>query len=82
MAVHPDHQHRGVGTMLMEWGIRHIDGRNLESFIEATTAGRRLYEKFRYRVLICNVIDTFFKDATDTWRALSSQLGDPRHWLM
>lgn len=43
MCVLPSHQRRGIGSMLMR-----IDQQGLESFIEATDAGQKLYEKFGY----------------------------------
>ncbi|KAF2800991.1 hypothetical protein K505DRAFT_291735 [Melanomma pulvis-pyrius CBS 109.77] len=51
MCVLPSHQRRGIGSMLMHWGLEHTDQQGIESFIEATEAGRYLYEKFGYRAV-------------------------------
>jgi hypothetical protein len=48
MAVLPSHERRGIGTMLMEWGIEKTDAQGLESFLEVSTYGKRLYERMGY----------------------------------
>ncbi|CAG8961277.1 hypothetical protein HYFRA_00013556 [Hymenoscyphus fraxineus] len=45
-SVHPNHRSRGVGTRLMQWGIDQADKLGLEVFIEASQAGKPLYDKF------------------------------------
>jgi GNAT superfamily N-acetyltransferase len=44
--THPDHQRRGAGKMLMEWGCQEADRRGLEIYVEASSMGKGLYEKF------------------------------------
>ena len=46
--VHPIYRRRGIGTLLMEWGIKIADERGLESYIDATEEGIPLYEKHKY----------------------------------
>lgn len=50
MIVHPKYQYRGAGTKMMEWGTRLADEINALSVIEATLAGRWLYEKSGFAV--------------------------------
>ncbi|KAF2649419.1 hypothetical protein K491DRAFT_698110 [Lophiostoma macrostomum CBS 122681] len=50
MAVHPKHQHRGVGTMLMKKGMHMADEMKALSVVDSTVAGRPLYDKFDFHV--------------------------------
>lgn len=43
MAVHPDHQGRGVATLLLKEICRIADEHGQEVYLEATPAGKKLY---------------------------------------
>ncbi|KAL7623662.1 hypothetical protein AAE478_005214 [Parahypoxylon ruwenzoriense] len=43
MAVHPDHQRRGVGRLLLQWGIDVAEKLELPIYLEATESGLPLY---------------------------------------
>ncbi|KAI5860446.1 acyl-CoA N-acyltransferase [Durotheca rogersii] len=43
-AVHPDHQRRGAGTLLLRWGMEVADKLELPLYLEATGTGLLLYE--------------------------------------
>jgi len=45
LSTHPTHQHRGAGTILMEWGTAIADEMKVEAFIEGTIHAKHLYEK-------------------------------------
>lgn len=47
----PAYRRRGIGSMLMQRGIERIDELCIESFIEASPSGRRLYEKHGYTMV-------------------------------
>jgi GNAT superfamily N-acetyltransferase len=51
LATHPDHHRRGAGRMLLEWGAKSADERGYESFLEATSVGRPLYERCGYKAM-------------------------------
>ncbi|GLA01933.1 hypothetical protein AnigIFM60653_001224 [Aspergillus niger] len=46
--THPTYRRRGVGNMLMEWGVQKAEEKNLESYIDATEIGRELYSKWGF----------------------------------
>ncbi|CEJ80261.1 hypothetical protein VHEMI00457 [[Torrubiella] hemipterigena] len=48
LATHPDHQGRGAGHMILKWGEEEAARLGLTSYLEATAAGRPLYEKHGY----------------------------------
>ena len=77
MAVHPQHRHKGVATLLMEWGMKRMDELHLDSLVEATDMGRRLYENFGYRRVLVLAVDVTKREMSDTWRMLRSQVGLP-----
>jgi GNAT superfamily N-acetyltransferase len=45
LAVDPKFQRMGVGRKLLEWGLEKADKEGLECWIEASPAGKPLYEK-------------------------------------
>lgn len=64
--------------MLMRWGIDQIDRQDLESFIEATEAGRKLYERFGYREVKRVEVDmghvTVVDEEAKEWQQLEREL--------
>lgn len=49
LSTHSDHQRRGAGALLLKWGSEQADRIGADCYLEATTTGRPLYEKFGYR---------------------------------
>lgn len=44
LATHPDYQRRGVGKMLLNWGIEQAQQDKTNVFLTATAEGRFLYK--------------------------------------
>ncbi|KAF2181598.1 acyl-CoA N-acyltransferase [Zopfia rhizophila CBS 207.26] len=44
----PDHHRRGAGGMLVRWGVAQADEAQLPTYLEASDAGRPLYERFGF----------------------------------
>ena len=57
LATHPDHQHRGAATMLMDELVAEADALGLEMYCEATKTGRPLYEKYGFVTVKTLVFD-------------------------
>jgi GNAT superfamily N-acetyltransferase len=49
LAVEPGFQRMGIGKRLLEWGLEKADREGLECWIEASPAGKPLYEKLGWR---------------------------------
>ncbi|KAL5114700.1 hypothetical protein ACEQ8H_007434 [Pleosporales sp. CAS-2024a] len=45
IATLPDHQGRGAGRLLLDWGMKKADDEGLLTYLTATSAGKRMYEK-------------------------------------
>ena len=45
MAIHPDHQRRGLGTRLVEVGLQSADAAGAQAYVEASPEGYPLYLK-------------------------------------
>jgi len=42
-SVRQDHQRKGVGSLMLEWGMKKADELGIEGYVEATDARRVLY---------------------------------------
>lgn len=49
--VIPAYRRRGVGTLLLRWGLERADELGLETFLESTEIGRPLYARNGFSVL-------------------------------
>lgn len=56
MAVDPNHQCQGVGSMLMKIFCDYVDQNTLDAFVLSSPASIRLYSKFRFRAV--GVVET------------------------
>ncbi|KAL1867182.1 hypothetical protein Plec18167_008723 [Paecilomyces lecythidis] len=51
MAVNPDYQRQGIGSILMQSVCDEIDERGLDAFVMSSPAGIRLYSKFGFKAV-------------------------------
>lgn len=55
--VDPNHQRKGVGSLLVNWGVQKADELGIECFVEATDPGSMLYQKFGFTNLMKVLVD-------------------------
>ena len=76
--VSPKHRRRGAGRLLLEWGCKVGDEKDLEGFVESTEDGVKLYESAGFVKIESFVIDPTLpdnktkEDAAD-WMKLKEQ---------
>ncbi|KAL3418383.1 Puromycin N-acetyltransferase 1 [Phlyctema vagabunda] len=56
LAVHPNHQRRGVGKLLMQWGLQTADQLHVPIYLESSHSGLRMYESLGFRTLTCETV--------------------------
>lgn len=50
LATHPDHQGRGAGKMLLDWGLKKAEKEGLVTYLDATQIARPIYERRGFEV--------------------------------
>jgi GNAT superfamily N-acetyltransferase len=48
LSTHPEHQHRGAGSMLVKWGADIADRFGLKAFVQGSRLGKHLYERYGF----------------------------------
>ncbi|KAL7805065.1 acyl-CoA N-acyltransferase [Trichoderma aethiopicum] len=51
LGVDPQHQRKGIGRMLLDWGLSRAASENKDCYLTATPAGRPLYTKRGFEVV-------------------------------
>lgn len=57
IATHPRHQRRGAASMLLAEGVRRADEAGLDVFLQASTEGLHIYEKFGFEPVRTDRLD-------------------------
>ncbi|KAF2032517.1 hypothetical protein EK21DRAFT_98908 [Setomelanomma holmii] len=50
LATHPEHQHRGAGKLLLDWGLKKADEEQLVTYLDATGRARGMYENRGFEI--------------------------------
>ncbi|CAG8956650.1 hypothetical protein HYFRA_00011961 [Hymenoscyphus fraxineus] len=56
-SVRQDHQRKGIGSLMLEWGMKKAEELSVECYVEATDAGRHLYQKYGFAILMKVLVD-------------------------
>lgn len=48
LATDPDYHGKGAGTMLVRWGCELADKDGVATYLDASKAGKRLYERYGF----------------------------------
>ncbi|KAL8707082.1 MAG: hypothetical protein Q9220_007822 [cf. Caloplaca sp. 1 TL-2023] len=74
LVVHPEHRRRGIGSTLINWGVKEADRLHLESFIEATDLGKLTYEACGFAYAGTNYLESAKRNASPEWRDLEQKM--------
>jgi len=72
--THPDYRRRGVGRLLMDYGVQKADELNLEAYIDSTDIGKLLYEKYGFIAAEGIPFDPSRPDPSERWQQLEKIL--------
>ncbi|KAF2869230.1 acyl-CoA N-acyltransferase, partial [Massariosphaeria phaeospora] len=80
--THPGYRRRGIGSMLLEWGLQTAKDLGVEVWLNATPQGKPLYEKYGFEVVVRNplVPTTVRPDAK--WSQIEQEMGEIVFWTM
>ena len=73
MSVLPSHRGKGIGNLLMSWGMQKAEELDYQVWMEATEMGRGLYKKFGFRVLFKLAFDSYKENPSATWLKLQEE---------
>ena len=51
LATHPDHQRRGAGKILLDWGVKKADDEHLITYLDCSSVARPMYEKAGFKLV-------------------------------
>ena len=75
LVVHPDHQKNGVGTDLLQWGLKQVQERGEKVYVEASIPGKQLYSKNGFDVVGEMTVADGADKITSTWLLWSPKEG-------
>ncbi|KAF1949614.1 acyl-CoA N-acyltransferase [Byssothecium circinans] len=74
--THPDYRRRGIGRMLVQWGIDKARELDLEFWLNATPWGKPLYESLGFRVVQRNPLAPKTDCPDEKWRMMEEEFRD------
>ncbi|MCJ1373894.1 hypothetical protein MMC20_005124 [Loxospora ochrophaea] len=80
--THPEHRRKGVGALVIKWGLERADRLGLESFVEATKEGKTSYESFGFEVIDINEFHGQNEKLDKDWTELESNFLPFTWWSM
>lgn len=72
--THPEHRNRGAGSLLVDWGVRKADESGVEAYVEASTMGKPVYEKYGF--VVVDVLEMKFENPnpSEEWKRFVQRL--------
>lgn len=71
--VLPEYRRRGVGSLIMNWGVKKADELQLDSFLESTDLGGALYRNFGFIEVDRTEVDMTISDPSEEWKDMEKQ---------
>lgn len=80
--THPDHQRRGIGQQLLQWGIDKAAELDFELWLNSWKHGRALYEKNGFVTVSHHITKPKTEHPDEAWKAFERELTDMEEWVM
>jgi GNAT superfamily N-acetyltransferase len=80
--THPDYRRKGIGAMLVQWGIDTARTLGIEFWLNATPVGKPLYEKLGFEVVERNPLVPKTENPDEKWHATAREFADVVFWTM
>jgi len=80
--AHPHYRHKGIGSMLLQWGIDTAKELGIEFWLNATPMGKPLYEKHGFEIVEENPLKPTTTNPDETWKAMEKQFEGVVFWTM
>ena len=58
--THPEYRNQGAAGLLVEWGTQQADKLGIESYVEGTYLGRKVYERCGFAMM--HIAEMFFQN--------------------
>jgi len=71
--VDPDFRHQGVGSIMMNWGLKQADTKGIETFVESTEDGEKFYAAHGFDNLHDFTIDIVLPKSTKKFSELKNK---------
>ncbi|KAL9622197.1 MAG: hypothetical protein Q9160_003380 [Pyrenula sp. 1 TL-2023] len=80
--VHPQYRRRGIGSMMVKWGLEKADERGVETYIDAFAEGLPLYKTYGFLADKSHSLDPSPAKPTERWwnEIANRQKMLPMHW--
>ncbi|PVI07446.1 acetyltransferas-like protein [Periconia macrospinosa] len=82
LCTHPDYRRKGIGAMLLEWGLEVAKDKNVEFWLNSTPVGKPLYERYGFEVVERNTLVPRTDHPDDNWKKIEKEMEDVVFWTM
>lgn len=65
----------------MNWGVNRADILRVQSFIEATEVGKRLYERYGFVLVSIDTVDTNTPNPSEDWKDMDRRFKPIPWWV-
>ncbi len=79
---HPDYRRKGIGAMLLQWGIDAAKRLGVEFWLNSTPPGKPLYEKFGFQLVQRNPLVPKTDKPDAKWKQMEEEFGEMVFWTM
>lgn len=78
----PQHRRQGVADLLLRWGIKKADEMGVEMWLDATSQGVPVYERYGFHVVHHNVVQPKKDNPGEVWKKTEKEIGLIELWQM